>query len=999
MTIDVYPLPARGMSSPLLPPPFTALRLETTSAWGSRPGEARVTYLLPSGVPPVPVLAEVRIVWPNHTWTGVCMDDQQERSDSAGTVRTLRVADTRQHLEWDTVFAAFNQREDVVVDGRLQRRFWHVLPADFVAGRRTYTRRAYTAREVAGIVFGFNRSSGSPHYTVETRWRLVTPRIMNIEPVLDLDWQRGATLQQIAQELADKLGLVVGVLPNEPWTLRWERKGYGQLPFYASTGSVFPPESNNRRYGVSYSGAPTRVRVVGDRNVYQIRNMEMVPDWLPAWERMLDLAILEDDLFRRATRPDGVPLNAIPGDHLSSEGRFLAAALAREISVGQYTALRMSRPLPSDMAGEEWLDRGLWRGRLRSDMPAALYVNQILFRAFRPLESQFRLSGGRVATFQSMEVLPQMLLPVSHDPHTGYMQVDYDAPADGHGYAIAQGYQIGADGLVTVRPEFFRIGTWRSLQELWQAVPFSIDRNAGGVPVVLFQDPVIRTDNLVDMIDGLPVIRADATIHAPRVRACLTFAADVFQHVVGVSPRDRVELVANLNAQMIADAGGHDRLREIPYADGELARAKAHRIARAILDQPAFTLRGGYTVPGSPGNRIGSLVDRVTCSVGAQGSTETVDFTNERLPATYESERRFDRLRRQDLLLPGQAELRQEARSLRQLAAATRGSADTAVALQSWLTGGADTPPTPIAGAPAGVTLPAGTPLWGLHSTPEDPQRPVWEPTGFHYTTFHGVTTRHGDRADGLIPTRRTGEIRALVRGPVEPNQSVGRASGEEMGRWLVVGGDVAVGIARSFVPEGEVRLIPVLVGDGGEKGHVKAWKKRRIREDGSLEGYVSGVDNWGPAFSIGHFRIEHAGPVDQFGNPLTELGESSELIGDFYEIAFLPDGPLKDSIPKVTFTVRWGDGINAVHAREPLTIVRPLPSDRGATTQHRWIAYIVDPVLRNDANADRDLVLLNNLIRRTVTEATGEDLELMEPPAERVVPTIPAYSILVEMV
>lgn len=997
MTIEVHPIPARGMSSPLLPAPFAALRLETTSAWGSRPGEARVTYLLAHGAPPVPVLASVRIVWPNHTWTGVCMDDQQERSDSAGTVRTLRVLDTRQHLEWDTVFAAFNQREDAMVDGRLQRRFWHVLPADFVAGRKTYTRRAYTAREVAEIVFGFTRSSGSPHYTVENRWRLVTPRIMNREPVLDLDWQRGATLQQITQELADKLGLVVGVLPEQPWTLRWERKGYGQLPFYAETASVFPPTSNNRRYGVSYSGAPTRVRVVGDRNVYQIRNMEMVPDWLPAWERMLDVAILEDDLFRRATRPDGVPLNAIPGDHLQSEGRFLAAAMAREISVSQYAGLRMSRPLPSDVSGQEWLDRGLWKGRLRSDMPAALYVGQILFRAFRPRESQFRLAGGRVATFQSMEVLPRMLLPVSHDPNTGYMQVDYDAPADGHGYAIAQGYQIGADGLVTVRPEFFRLGTWRALQDLWQAVPFNIDRTGDGVPVVLFQEPVIRTDNLVDMIDGLPVIRADATIHAPRVRACLTFAADIFQHVVGFSPRDRVELVANLNAEMIADGSGYDRLRELPYADGELARAKAHRIARAILDQPAFTIRGGYTVPGTPGNRIGSLVDRVTVSVGAQGSTETVDFTNERLPVAYESERRFDRLRRQDMLLPGQAELRQEARSLRQLAAATRGSADTALALQSWLTGGADTPPTPIAGAPSDVAMPAGTPLWGMHSTPEDPQRPVWQPQA-HYTTFHGVTTRHGDRADGLIPARRTGEIHALVRGPVEPNQTVGRASGDEMGRWLVAGGDVAVGLARSHVPAGVVRLIPVLV-SGWDRNHVKAWVKLRIREDGGLEPLLPGIGNGGPDFSVKHVPIAiHPVPIDQQGNPMPDLGGDPTLVSHYYWIQIDPDGPLRGSVPKVTFSVRNGEGGDGA-VLEPLTIVRKDPSAEGSSLPHFWIAYVVDPVMRQAKNADREFVLIENRIRRAVAEVTGEQVDLLEPPEERPVPTLLSDWILVEMV
>lgn len=915
MNILVTPRSGRGMSSKLLPPPFSGLDLSTTCAWGTRPGEARVRYIQGADVPPVPIMAVVHLGWENHAWTGVCLDDQEDVSESSGRVRSLRVVDTRQYLEWDTVFAAFNQRENRIVDGLLERRYWHVLPRDFVTGRRTFTSRPYSGRQVLEMVFGFTRGSRSPHYTVETRWRLATHRILTQEPVLDLDWLRGANLQQIAQEVADRLGLVVGVIPEDPWTLRFERKGYGVLPVFPETGNHFPPFSNERRFGWSYSGTPTRVRVVGERSVYQVMDIELTPDWLPAWERFLDLVLLEDDLFHRATDHLGRALNTLPNDTDQAQGRFLASALAREITVGQYALLRHRRPRPRDVAGEEWRDTGMWQGRRRADMPAALYVTRILFRAFRPKDLRFPISGAGFVPVESMEVLPRLLVPVSHDPITGRMQVDLDSPTDGNGYAIAQGYQIGADGLLTVQPEFFRLETWRSLQELWQAVPFTVDKSGERYPTVLFNDPMILSENLVDMVDGLPVIRADAVLRAPKVRACLVFAAEVFQHVEGVGPRDRVELVANLGPEYVASASGGTRLVELPYADGQTARTKARRIARAILDQPAFTVRGGYRNPGMNGQRLHGLLDRVSCVVSAQGAYEEIDFTTERLPASYESERRFDRIRREQLLLPGQSELKAEARALRLLSSSVRSAPDLRNSMQALLRGTVE-PPMLLRGVqnPA-EPMEVGTPLWGWHSTPEEPERPEAQPLGVH-NSFFGVTTRQNEPAGGLLAVRRTGLVHARVRGPVSPNEVVGRPQPLRIDEstwavppYLVGRGDPVVGVAQSAVADGETRLIPVLI-SGAQKGHVKAMRKYAIHPTTRQVGDL--LESFGPAFSV----IAEEPP----GNSGLPLPLSDYML---YFIRAPSPGDLDNAMPRVTFRFLKGSEDADFHFW-PVTYVEP---------------------------------------------------------------------------
>ena len=61
---------------------------------------------------------------------------------------TQRFLDSREFLLWDPVFGTFNRREDKIVNGRFSRRYWHILPVNFVSGTKTFTDTPYTGAQI-----------------------------------------------------------------------------------------------------------------------------------------------------------------------------------------------------------------------------------------------------------------------------------------------------------------------------------------------------------------------------------------------------------------------------------------------------------------------------------------------------------------------------------------------------------------------------------------------------------------------------------------------------------------------------------------------------------------------------------------------------------------------------------------------------------------------------------------------------------------------------------
>lgn len=123
--------------------------------------------------------------------------------------------------------------------------------------------------------------------------------------------------------------------------------------------------------------------------------------------------------------------------------------------------------------------------------------------------------------------------------------------------------------------------------------------------------------------------------------------------------------------------------------------------------------------------------------------------------------------------------------------------------------------------------IPYGTPMWRKPTTgPVNPQlggnndliplHPCTEDT----TVFMGATAQDGDRAEWpagysrLVKLQQpVGTIYVRVHGPVEVGDPVGR----EVSAWnLVKNGTPSVGTAQAPITDGNVFVIPVLVGAGG---------------------------------------------------------------------------------------------------------------------------------------------------------------------------------------
>jgi hypothetical protein len=652
------------------PKQFNAQAVSMTWAWGCEPASATITYI---GAVPTEEGAAVTLKIAGHTFYGICKRDQT-KSGSDGTVRELQFVDNRDYLDWDEVYCAFNKPYDKIVNGKRVRRYKHMLPANFNAYKWTYTTAPLTAAMILDYIVGPSKWD-----TVEDPWTVLYHGDQLAYAVLDIDAMQGKKLKSILQEISDAQGLMF-TLMGGPFNLVWARKGEG------STVST-PAGANMITSGSALSGYPTRVRVLGDRNLYQVSDIPMVADWSPSWAQFFDVTLFTDEIYRigKTRVPMTIGGDTIPAgtafSTISSEidperviGHQLALAESLEITVGEYAALK------GDVGFNDFRK---FAGRSRMEMPAALYIQNILFRAFR-FESGFVVRNfyGKDTPLGSLGIAGKMLAKVTHDPTTGEMEFDTTEAPDGNGYAIIQGYQVGKDMFRTLRPDRFDLSRWTDSQSVWEHIEFQVD-DAGEEDgwYIIFDEPVVRSDDLVQMVNGYAVFKASPTFTTPAVRLCLTFEGEKFSYVKGTGTRDDVENVSGLGGEFISKHGAAPV--EIPYENGQTATQKADVIATSLLSRQLSFDSGGfetYPIPDPStgqfptGTQLTGMIDRVTLSATTSGCKQTVDLTSERPRNTYIPERDLERAVKYKQLLPGQAALRQEANLARLTAAALRTS-------------------------------------------------------------------------------------------------------------------------------------------------------------------------------------------------------------------------------------------------------------------------------------------------------------------------------------
>ncbi|HTH49340.1 MAG TPA: hypothetical protein VMB21_17620, partial [Candidatus Limnocylindria bacterium] len=555
------------------------------------------------------------------------------------------------------------------------------------------------------------------------------------------------------------------------------------------------------RDGFALSGHPTRLVVVGQRNRYQIMNLALVPDWARGWDAWWDEAVFKSWVF--ATQ---VP--AVDGDTEDIVRWQRAEVLALSLTVRQVAAIQ----------GATYADYRRHAGRSRMDMPAILYIRELVFRAWRLPDTVL----GRDA--RSWALADTMLCAVTHNSD-GVMSADLTRPQDGNGYLIAQGYGSNPEFFSNLDPRRFDLDEWVSAQANWSVVAFEPGGDAGdGIPYLIASAPLFDPEGLLVQPDvGSPTVALNGAF-APvpaEVRACLTLAGERFQTPVGSGYRDGLVNEPGLNSEWVYDAlTPGAAVGEILFIDGTTPVAKATAIANALLLRQAVIHSGGYTRSLNSGDGqmvLNGMYDRVNLRLENTGIiTETVDFTTERTFDAFQPERLFDRRVRAGDLFPGQDNLRSELQLARlNLNVLTRNPALRKVLAQEYRGQiGSATTPTSITVAGGTGTLKAGTPLW---QEPAKTQPVMPTESGTAQTVLTGVTTREGEPATGLVPVLRSGWVMVRVKGPAAIGDSLGRSDGHD---YLVVDGENTALTAQGVIDGTDVKLIWADFGGGAGGGN-----------------------------------------------------------------------------------------------------------------------------------------------------------------------------------
>ncbi len=673
--VKVDPVPTYRGGTPAGTVRFYCNSMNLSWAWGSDPAQATLLYYRDAA--PVTIGQLLTIIAPvgangigAHTFYGVCKSDVSHFG-SDGSNRKLEFADSREFMDWDLIYGAFNKDDSRVINGVRTRRWKHLLPANFNAWRWTYTTTPLTAAQILNYIFGA--------VTVQDPWVRTYHADQTSYPVYDIDCTGGTKLKAVLQEITDKQGLLFTLKQTGRFDLQWVRKGEGVVPAFAS-------DSDNRDLGTALSGNPTRIRVLGERNVYQVHNITMQKDWKTAWETYWDgnlvykkvmdcgvtLAEITIDGTNYPAGTDFVTIRDLPDQKGVGIADNLARARANEITVREFAALHAT---PSDFH-----DYRKFEGRSRMDMPAMLYVGQILFRAFRlPDNFRFKNGNGVYCYADSIAISNRMVAKVSHNPTTGVMTWDDEEALDGRGYAIVKGYQVGKDLFATLKPETLDLTAWGNVQNIWQHIEFQVDESGdtADAQFIVFDEPIIASADLIEWVNGLAVFKAQPTLTSPPVKVALPFLAEKFSYVGGTGNRDERESVPGLWAEHAMEWTGTGVGAEIAFSDGQTAAQKAAVIVTSLLNRQFSYVNGSsnrHLAPDVNGNyaagtQLTGVIDRVSVEVSPSGITERIQLTNELARRHFVPERELDRRNRERDLLPGQAELRSDANQRRMVAA------------------------------------------------------------------------------------------------------------------------------------------------------------------------------------------------------------------------------------------------------------------------------------------------------------------------------------------
>lgn len=893
----------RGGPAQGAPPPtqLTMQSLTASFAWGSEGGEASLTYDY-NGVP-VEVGMQMVINAAGHVFYGVCTDSAPFFG-SGGQKWEVKFRDNLYNLGKDQAYCAFNKLDDHIVNNRRVKRYVHYLPdldsdvtlvpaawqkvggqsnIDFLIGGeifstvpagiyfggliKAYTNAPLTAAQIIILVL-------NSIWTNDT-WTTNFHPDQFTYPVFDVDSTGGGKITALFQSISDQQGLVFAQV-GAAFNLMWVRKGQLDSRYAEQIALTPAPEINpatglpqlltdDRVLGQSLSSNPTQVRILGDRNTYMVLNVPLVPGWSPGWEQYYQKDVFLVACYNNGSTsrievvggqsfPAGTKFTTIGGPIATVNGVTnpvgtgadpegivayqLALEFSESVTVAQFATLMGEALFEGQPNLADYLK---YADKSRLDMPAVLYIDQILFRAFQ-FPDGFTITNqyGVEIPLDSLEVLDKQIARITYDPITGEMEADPTVAADGNGLALVQGYQVAKDLFAKINPSRFDLTRWNSAQDIWATQDYVVDDNGEpGGKTILFTEPIIKSASLVKIIGSYGVLNANPVksdgvtpgFDTANVQIGLCFSGERYSWLSTPNPGGRLETVqiGGLNRELIG-VYGESGFVEVLYSDGLSADQKAQQYVFPIQLQQYVYDKGGYRhalLPNGKGGwnpqiQLNPFIDRIQVVIGPDTpAQEIIDLTSELPKQFFTPERDNDRNVKLLTLLPGQQQLRQAFEISQLTVKALEQSKD---ALQTFTDAfsmiASEQVPLVAVSVQGGssINAPVGTPLFGgpLVSNSDNTMSGTYASTpaqsNLLNNVFMGVTVKDGELIGGgnsTVRAQRSGVALMRVLPPVKVGDELGQVAGKD---YLSPNATVnIVGVAQ------QAAATPISVANGGD--------------------------------------------------------------------------------------------------------------------------------------------------------------------------------------
>jgi hypothetical protein len=696
------------------------IRFSGTKAWGVGPASGQGNLI---GDVTLDVGDYVSLNFSGLLFSGVVSSVAESTSHTGGVITQFSVLDNRVRLQWQYVFGAWNMvdpnfgennrnvpepdssqyassdtsggLDDVALDddtddfadsaapgsltgpstGEERRKYWHILPTNWKAQIKTFSDEPLTVKDIlnsgmgsAWGSFGFKRTFHAVQDTV---------------PAIGIDALNGKSCSSFISEISSIMGLDVYLKGSRE--LVWDRKGSETfvVPDAPVDGGVGGCLEDSGRALATW---PTRVRVVGDPALVQVPNIVLEKDWAEGWEDYLS----ELKWIRRV------------GEiyELTSDAVAVVAkrnALARQITVQEYITKAGEAPV-------DFADRRSWGQLSRMDIPAWIYLNEIVFRSYR-IPEDFEFEGVPLSSLNIHEgLLCGVEAPVDGDD-VAYRSAPVEFYPSAKAFVMAKGQPLD---LVDLRSYDQFIDDRESGDlEQWQGVnDFEIDAWHSSIrfsgPMFLDGDESAgeslyvrpnkgqggypdRSTSVSDTdYESLRVLNPNFKMKVPEVTACFVFEVGKWSAAYGSGPRRLSHYARNLSQHILVDADnisdGVKVLDEGPLSDGVAAMKEvlfqngltcgefSEKISESLIARDSAIESGTYRSYGIGGFELSPAVDRVTTTIDqAGGIVEVVELVLERGTEGFVSEVDQELRSRTKELFPGQAALREEVKKIKTL--------------------------------------------------------------------------------------------------------------------------------------------------------------------------------------------------------------------------------------------------------------------------------------------------------------------------------------------